>query len=153
MSKHTPTPWNASCFVNRQSELWDACPANKLRDTWDVRTRDTDMAVTGWGCVEQSKETAARIVACVNAFHSPEGREIATENITEGLVWEMMEALQLHHAWAESENAGPDYNGLNRETHPHGEDIWRRWWQGNLDLCDRANTATAALLAKLEGKG
>lgn len=34
---------------------------------------------------------AARIVACVNAFH---GREIPTEKITEGLFWEMRLRLE-----------------------------------------------------------
>ncbi len=33
-------------------------------------------------------------LACVNAFHSPDGREIPTEAITEGLFWEVVEALK-----------------------------------------------------------
>jgi hypothetical protein len=65
---------------------------------------------------------------------------------------DMLEALRLHQAWADSERTGPDYGEQTRDTHPNGEEIWRRWWYGNLDLCDRANSATLAVIAKAEGR-
>lgn len=65
---------------------------------------------------------------------------------------ELLAALRLHQAWADSERAGPDYGGQTRDTHPDGEAIWRRWWDGNLDLCARANEATSAAIAKAEGR-
>lgn len=65
---------------------------------------------------------------------------------------DMLAALRLHQAWADSERAGPDYGDQARDTHPNGEEIWRRWWHGNLDLCDRANRETAAAIAKAEGR-
>ena len=64
---------------------------------------------------------------------------------------EMLEALRLHKAWADSERAGPDYGGQTRDSHPDGERIWRAWWDNQLDLCDRANRATDAAIAKAEG--
>jgi hypothetical protein len=63
----------------------------------------------------------------------------------------MLAALRLHQAWADSERTGPDYGGQTRDTHPNGEEIWQRWWHGNLDLCGRANSETAAAIAKAEG--
>ncbi|MEC5289432.1 MULTISPECIES: hypothetical protein [unclassified Aurantimonas] len=65
---------------------------------------------------------------------------------------DMLAALRLHKAWSYSEDKGPDYGGLSRDTHPDGEAIWRRWWEGNLDLCDRAQKATDAAVAKAEGR-
>jgi hypothetical protein len=65
---------------------------------------------------------------------------------------DMLEALRLHQAWADSERTGPDYGEQTRDTHPNGEEIWRIWWRGNLDLCDRANSATLAVIAKAEGR-
>ena len=59
---------------------------------------------------------------------------------------ELEAALRLHKAWFDSESAGPNYGGQTRATHPHGERIWRQWWDGNLDLCDRAQRATDAAL-------
>lgn len=58
----------------------------------------------------------------------------------------MRAALRLHKAWSDSDAAGPDYGGQTRNTHPDGEIIWRRWWENQLDLCDRAITATNAAL-------
>lgn len=65
---------------------------------------------------------------------------------------DMYEALTLHQAWADSENAGPDYGSLTRDTHPDGERIWRQWWEANLDLCSRAESATKAALLKARGE-
>lgn len=59
---------------------------------------------------------------------------------------ELEAALRLHKAWADSEDAGPDYGGQTRDTHPDGERIWRNWWNWNLDLCARAQAATDAAL-------
>jgi hypothetical protein len=65
---------------------------------------------------------------------------------------DMLAALRLHQAWTDSERTGPNYGEQTRDTHPNGEEIWRIWWQGNLDLCDRANSATLAAIAKAEGR-
>jgi hypothetical protein len=65
---------------------------------------------------------------------------------------DLLEALRFHKAWADSERAGPDYGGQTRDTHPDGERIWRAWWDNQLDLCGRANTATDAAIAKAEGR-
>lgn len=63
-----------------------------------------------------------------------------------GEVEAMREALVLHQAWSDSEDAGPDYGALARDTHPDGDRIWRQWWDGNIDLCARAQDATRAAL-------
>ena len=65
---------------------------------------------------------------------------------------DMLAALRLHKAWADSESTGPDYGGQSRDTHPDGEKIWRVWWNNQLDLCDRAQSATSAAIAKAEGR-
>lgn len=41
----------------------------------------------------EAEERQERAEACVNAFHSPT-RSIATENIPEGLVWELVSAVR-----------------------------------------------------------
>ena len=74
--------------------------------------------------------------------------EIARLRAREADAERMAEALRLHKAWSQSEDAGPSYGkGFTRDTHPNGERIWRCWWEGNLDLCDRAQKATDAALA------
>ena len=65
---------------------------------------------------------------------------------------ELLDAAPLHQAWSDSESSGPDYGGQSRDTHPDGERIWRSWWNNQLDLCDRATRATAAAIAKAEGR-
>lgn len=50
----------------------------------------------------------------------------------------LREAVAAFVAWLDSEDAGLDYNGMTRDTHPSGEFIWHKWWNGNLALCDRA---------------
>jgi len=65
---------------------------------------------------------------------------------------DMLAALRLHMAWADSERAGPDYGGQTRDTHPDGEKIWSAWWGNQLDLCSRAEAATEAAIAKVEGR-
>lgn len=40
------------------------------------------------------RDCISRAVATWNAFHSPDGRTIATEDIGEGLFWQMRDALQ-----------------------------------------------------------
>ena len=61
---------------------------------------------------------------------------------------DLLAALRLHQAWSDSEDAGPDYGDQTRATHPDGERIWRQWWDGNLSLCERAQDATRAAIAK-----
>lgn len=65
----------------------------------------------------------------------------------------MLGALRLHKAWSDSERAGPDYGGQTRDTHPDGERIWKAWWNNQLDLCDRASTATDAAISAAEKAG
>ena len=61
-----------------------------------------------------------------------------------------IEALRLHQAWSDSEDAGPDYGEQSRDTHPDGERIWRQWWDGNLSLCGRAQDMTREAIAAWE---
>ena len=60
--------------------------------------------------------------ACVNAFHSPDGRSIATEDISEGCVFkladalaEVIETMVVHttRAWQAKENARALLQSLN----------------------------------------
>ncbi|HRK67164.1 MAG TPA: hypothetical protein PKY73_06385 [Hyphomonas sp.] len=61
-----------------------------------------------------------------------------------------IQALRLHQAWSDSEDAGPDYGDQSRDTHPDGERIWRQWWEGNLSLCARAQDETRNALSAWE---
>jgi len=126
MSKHTPTPWQPQLHPPPQKprihghhdttlicEIGNAEDAFLVCDEWDAN--------------------AARIVACVNAFHSPDGREIATEKISEGLVWEMVGALEAINEWLMEAYTDDDADNS----------AWREDFRKALKL-------TRALLAKLE---
>ena len=64
----------------------------------------------------------------------------------------MAEALEAHQEWADKENAGPQYPpGMSRDA-PGGEEIWRAWWNEQLDLCDRASKLTRTALALARGQ-
>lgn len=54
-------------------------------------------------------------------------------------------------AWWDAEEAGPDYAGMSRDTHPEGERIWREWWDRQLRLCERTHKLSRSAL-KGEGK-
>ena len=95
-------------------------------------------------------ENGMRVVANV---HIEPGNEVDVANAhLIAAAPDMLAALRLHKAWADSETAGPDYGGQSRATHPDGEKIWRVWWNNQLDLCDRAQSATSAAIAKAEGR-
>ena len=74
MAKHTPTPWHHNYF--------------------EVLGAD-NFCVFEYMDIDEDEANGPRIVAAVNAFHSPDGREIPTEAITQGLFWEMRDLL--HH--------------------------------------------------------
>lgn len=49
-------------------------------------------------------------------------------------------------AWFDSEDRGPAYpEGMTRDS-PGGENVWRGWWEENLQLCDRAGKLARAAL-------
>lgn len=76
MSKHTPEPWEPCGWSIDGSD--GTCICEGFQDDeyeWDAPNR-------------------ARIVACVNAFHSEQGREIPTEQIEPGLVWALKDTLE-----------------------------------------------------------
>ena len=86
MSKHTPTPWEA----NLREGVWSILARDR---------RDTVCFFCAYGrgqghpdLIAEATANADRIVACTNAFHSSDGREIATEKIEEGLFWKTYHA-------------------------------------------------------------
>lgn len=65
---------------------------------------------------------------------------------------DLVAALEAHQEWADKENAGPQYPpGMSRDA-PGGEEIWRAWWNEQLDLCDRASKLTRTALALARGQ-
>jgi len=75
-------------------------------------------------------DDAKRTVACVNAFHSPDGRKIATEDIGEGLVWKLIDALErtaarcaAHTLIAADQGKADDY-AMMAHTETAGEDAY-----------------------------
>ena len=52
-----------------------------------------------------------------------------------------------HIEWIDKESAGPNYQGLTRDTHPNGEAIWRQWWDEQLELCAETERLCRAAIA------
>lgn len=82
MGKHTPEPW--------------------IESGWSIDGADGTCICEGFQDEEYDAPNRARIVACVNAFHSPDGRELQTEKIEPGLFWMMHSFLNC------LANIGPD---------------------------------------------
>ena len=84
MSKHTPTPWVLDCLNDNRAEIRGG----------NGRCVDT-VSFEGAPGAEITRLQAdfLRTVAVMNAFHSEDGREIPTEAITQGLVWEMRDLI------------------------------------------------------------
>lgn len=126
-NKHTPGPWHRSIK-----------PARKYPTVWAGRNKHVAAVVPG------------------APYGSGNGADMSDEELEANIdliaaAPDLLEALRLHQAWADSERAGPDYGGQTRDAHPDGERIWRQWWEGTLSLCDRANAATASAIAKATG--
>lgn len=68
----------------------------------------------------------------------------------------LLEAVQTFAEWLAREDAGPDYEGMTRDTHPTGEAIWRKWFYDNIDICgksqDQARAAIALATSPLDGE-
>lgn len=68
----------------------------------------------------------------------------------------LLEAVQTFAEWLEREDAGPDYEGMTRDTHPTGEAIWRKWFYDNIDICgksqDQARQAILLATSPLDGE-
>jgi hypothetical protein len=155
--------------------LWDDCPnldgGNWTRHTSPDAEQEGNVRAYGRLSVDPNNDLAFDLLqdddqpmafgyvyanpadarGLVAAWNACEG--IPTEALEAGVVVDMLEALRLHQAWSDSENAGPNYGDKSRDTHPDGEKIWRAWFDGNIDLCARATEATRAAIAKVEGKG
>lgn len=90
------------------------------------------------------------IVCFVRGYHGSE--EANTNGHLIAAAPDLGEACGYIVAWLESEDKGPDYGELTRDTHPEGERIWREWWNEQLELCDKALTFSRAALAKARGE-
>lgn len=131
-----------------------------MNDKDDTETRDAGQGPTPWAVGQHpwpEQVGCCPLVGRPWSVHGTNNRNVAaavSEDIARLIAAapDMLEALRLHQAWTDSEAAGPDYGGQSRDTHPDGEKIWRAWFDGNLDLCDRATSATRAAIAKAEGK-
>ena len=97
MGKHTPTLWFVMEGKSYIFHTWNSMSCAVLRSLGAVLEWHENPQKSN----EESWENLKRATACVNAFHSSEGREIATEQITEGLVWEMVDGLKQAEEWLE----------------------------------------------------
>ena len=61
---------------------------------------------------------ADRIAACIKAFDSDDGRELATEKITPGLFWEMLTMLKVLNASPPTFAIGQDVAALLSKLEP-----------------------------------
>lgn len=82
MSKHTPTPWLSD--LDNWLSVIDGAASNPI---------DRIICQVNGKIRPEADQNRARIVACVNAFHSEDGREISTEKIEPGLFWEMRDLI------------------------------------------------------------
>lgn len=76
MSEHTPAPWH---YQERSDAYTHILRAGQNRYLGSFSQTSAP----------HSEANARRAVACVNAFHDPSGRTIATEDIAEGLFWRL----------------------------------------------------------------
>jgi len=81
MIEHTPTPWEG------EPENWMS--VNDATGEWH---HSLICQVNGKKRPE-ANANRERIIACVNAFHSPDGRTIATEDIAPGVVFRLHDTL------------------------------------------------------------
>lgn len=139
LAEATPGPW---CVAD-ECVVWTQIN-DPIETTYDIgypiaeaRRQKSFWNGTRWP--EGQPEANARLIALAPALAA---RVIEQD----ARIARLTEALRLHQAWSDSEDAGPDYGAQTRDTHPDGERIWRQWWDGNLDLCARAQEATRAAL-------
>ena len=81
MSEHTPTPWKRDKYGHAQDANGE--PVILTHFALNAGTRNP-----------AAEEAGKLAFAAVNAFHD-ETRTIATEDISEGLVWKLHDALKL----------------------------------------------------------
>lgn len=114
-----------------------------------ARTRAIEIVEDAYSRIELARQNAAlrAQVASLTADNEALQRTVADKVAFAEVA---IQALRLHQAWSDSEDAGPDYGGQSRDTHPDGELIWRQWWEGNLSLCARAQDETRNALAAWE---
>ena len=85
MSLHTNTPWIAD------HGPWAMVPKPTVINICKAGDATSIGYVHKFKNTKESDANAARIVACINAFH---GADVSTEAITEGIVVEMHTALK-----------------------------------------------------------
>lgn len=66
---------------------------------------------------------------------------------------DLLMACRYMIAWDESETTGPDYGSQDRDTHPRGEVIWKRWWDDQYALCRLAFDHARAAITRATEKG
>lgn len=125
MEKHTPGPW----FLGAPDSNGQAVvhgPHFEIATCWHHSVGNIE---------KEMHANAAFIVRAANSFD------------------EMLAALEAHQDWADKESAGPQYPpGITRDT-PGGEDIWRAWWEEQLELSERAQRLTRAALSRARQPG
>ena len=94
MSKHRPTPWTYETTEDRNAFAAEI-GADEVSDWRDFRQNGECIGSSYMKDEAENEANSARLVACVNAFHSGDGREIPTENIEPGMVWEMRDRIYL----------------------------------------------------------
>lgn len=58
-----------------------------------------------------------------------------------------VQAAQTHITWIERERQGPLYPyGMKRDS-PGGEEVWRAWWNDQIQLCQQTEDECRAVLA------
>ncbi len=92
MTEHTPTPLRLVTEQGLHKIIGPHHPA--IGDPTVAFHAVYGRGVGHQDLIDECQATAERLVAAYNAFHSEDGREIATEKIEPGLVWQLIDTLE-----------------------------------------------------------
>jgi hypothetical protein len=130
MSNHTPGPWAFS----QSTQYGDARFYIAQADGAPYTPHYSDVATLIAETVNDERKSIQEANACLIAA-APD----------------LLEACQTFAEWLRREDAGFDHKTHNRET-PEGEAAWRKWFYGNIAICDLAQEQALAAIAKATGE-
>jgi hypothetical protein len=65
---------------------------------------------------------------------------------------DLYEALSAFISWWDADDKGPQYSSPDKREGPDGENEWRAWWNGQLELASLSNSLGIAALKKARGE-
>ena len=131
MSEHTPGPWVAADYG-----------PDRIGPAQVVASLGVDRRGRHWVVA----------TAAGNACSTVADGELPANALLIAAAPDLLEACKMFAEWLRREDEGPRYpTGVVRDTEA-GNAIWRAWYYGNIELCDRAQVLARAATAKAEGR-